>query len=138
MIGLVEGIDAGLPVRAPGAAHVMNHVHALDLIVLDVPGWQAEILLEGWRLAVHVDEDDAAVAAAAHLGEPRPVSDQPPIEGLLVGDALERAAAAELPAVKRAGETRHAAALVQANPIAPVRTDVVERPDAAVGLAHDD
>jgi hypothetical protein len=91
----------------------------------------------GGGLAVHVDEDDAAERVAADFRHARAVRDQLRVEGVFVGDVRELAVEAELPAVEGAGEAADAAALVQADLVAAMRADVVERLDRAIGLAND-
>src|SRR6185437_17007554 len=79
---------------------------------------------------------EAADDVAAHFIQTRPVSDEARIEGRLVRNLQELAVTGELPAVKGAGELADAAAIVQRNAIAAVRTDIVEGLDGGVVLAH--
>ena len=64
--------------------------------------------------------------------------DQFRCEAVFVRDGLEPAIAMELPAVKRAGELRDAAAIVLRDAVAAVRTGVVEGLDRAIRLADQD
>ena len=134
MIGLIEGIDARLPVRAPFAAYVAYDVHLVDFVVLDVTRRQADPIAQRRCFAVHVDEDETADDVAAHFAQTRPVRNQAGIEGCLIGDILELAVASELPAVERAGELGDAAAIVERYSIAAVRAYVVEGLDRSVVL----
>ncbi len=116
----------------------MHDVHLVDFIVLDVPSRQTKIVGQRWRITIHVDEQDAPQRLATNLGQPRLVSNELRIERFLIRDALELAVATKLPPMKRTGEARKRAPLVQGYAITPMRTDVVERLDPAVDLANDD
>ena len=76
VVGLVERIDADLPVRAPHGAHMAHGVHLVDTVVLEVSLRQSDPLREGLGLAVEVDEHQTGVGVASHLGEPRSMGDQ--------------------------------------------------------------
>jgi hypothetical protein len=136
MVGFVEGVDAGLPIGAPFAAHVAHHMHLVDFVVLDIARRQSDPLAQRRRLAVDVDENETADHIAAYFAQARAMGDQPGIEGGLIGDFFQLAVAGELPAVKGASEARHAAAVAQRNAISAVRADVVEGLDRGIFLAH--
>jgi hypothetical protein len=59
-------------------------------------------------------------------------------ESVLVGYGLQPPVAVELPAMKRTGELRHAASVVESDAIPAMRADVVEGLDGRVGLADED
>ena len=138
VIGLVEGVDADLPVRVPHRAHMTDGVHLIDAIVLEVALRQADPVREGRGLAIEVDEHETGVDPATHLCEARAMRDQRRIEGLLVRDRFEITVAVELPAVERAGEVIDAAVGVERHAVRAMRADVVEGLDAAVVLAGEE
>ena len=115
---------------------MVDHVHLLDFVVLDVTRGQANPLLEWWCLAIHVHEDEAADGVAAQFGQARAVCDEIRVESLFIGDALQLAVLAELPAMEGTGELVDRALRVQRNLVRTVRTDVVERLDAVIVLAY--
>ena len=137
VIGLVERIDARLPIGLPGTLDVMHHMHPVDFILFNVARRQTNVFAQRHRFTIHVDEDDAAQRIAAHFAHSRAMRNQLGIKAVLVRDLAQFAVYSVLPAVKAAGEFLCTAAFVHAHGVAAMRADIVEGANAAVGLAHD-
>jgi hypothetical protein len=110
-------------------------MHLVDFVIFDVARRQADPLAERRCFAIDIDEDETADHVAAHFVEAGTVRDQTGIEGFLVGDFLEFAVARELPGMERAGKARHAAAVVERDPVAAVWAHVIEGLDGGIFLA---
>src|SRR5688500_7073769 len=103
VIGFVESVHPRFPVRSPFGPHVMQRLHLLDLVALEIARRETERLGERRRTPSHVDENDAAANLAAQLAQPGAMRDERRRESVLVRYGLQPPVAVELPAMKRTG-----------------------------------
>ncbi|KQX23341.1 hypothetical protein ASD39_05790 [Sphingomonas sp. Root50] len=138
MVDLGEGVHPALPVGAPVRAAVLDHIHLVDVVEFELRQDRREPLLERLDVGVHRYEHQPHRHLAAHRGHVAIVAQYLGAEGLGIGNGDILAVQGELPAVERAGEAGDAAEIVEHQPAATMRADIVMGMDRAIRAAHDD
>src|SRR5436309_5595582 len=70
MIGLLERLDRQLPVGLEGFDDMRSYVAVLEVPGLDMlERFLAEIVLERWRIRIHVDPDETAQRLHSRFGQ---------------------------------------------------------------------
>jgi hypothetical protein len=139
MIGLVEGVDGGLPVAVDLDRAVVGDLPVLEAVRIEMLGHDPQIAPQRLGRRVETDEDEARPGLTAHGLERERPGVEPLRKALRIEGLLEPAVEAVLPTVEETGEALGMTASGLAQAIAPMHADVVARGQGAVGLAdHQD
>src|SRR5262249_31933317 len=137
VIGLVEGVDAGLPVARDLERDVVQERVLLEVIRIEVLRDDAEIVAQRLRAGGEAHPDEPAPGVARHGCEPTLCIAESLREVLTIGSEAEGPVDAERPAVETADEVLGPTRSGRNEPVPAMWADVVEGAEAPGAITRD-